>query len=117
MRHNAASEKQVKRRQQDAKARRERDDADLRELLKLPAFRRYALRQMCVGGGLFQSAFNGSGSVVYFNIGRQDFAREMWAEIERADPAAIPLMLTEQQQAQASERTLDAAKTADEAGE
>lgn len=92
---NAADPVHVKRRQQKAKDALEQQLLDLKGLLKLPEFRRYLWRHMTESCGLLRSAANGNGSIQSQNIGMQDVARLLWAEVERADPKAIPLMMTE----------------------
>lgn len=92
---NAADATQVKRRQQKAKDALEQQQIDLKGLLALPEFRRFLWRHMTESCGLFRSAANGNGSVQSQNIGMQDVARLLWAEVERADPKAIPTMMQE----------------------
>lgn len=89
---------QVKQRQQKAKRQTDADLDDLRELLKLPNFRRYLWRHMNVTCGLLRDPFTSNGSVQAYNIGMQAVARVMWAELERVDPAVIPVMMAEYSQ-------------------
>ena len=74
----------------------EQELLDLKGLLGLPEFRRYVWRHMAQTCMLLQSPGSTNGSIQSTNIGRQDVARELWAEIERADPLAIPTMMREQ---------------------
>lgn len=84
-----------------AAAKRKAHDADtqrideLRALLKLPAFRNYVWRHMNETCGLLKSSSSPNGSIQSQNIGMQDVAHVLWAELERADPLAIPLMMQE----------------------
>lgn len=89
-----------------AKAKRKADEVieqqriDLQGLLKLPEFRRYVWRLIGQTCKFLESPGSSNGSVQSVNIGRQDVAREVWAEIETADPLAIPKMMTETYAAQ-----------------
>jgi hypothetical protein len=84
-----------------AKAKRKAEEAieqqrlDLQGLLKLPEFRRYVWRLIGERCKFLESPGSSNGSVQSVNIGRQDVAREVWAEIELADPLAIPTMMRE----------------------
>jgi hypothetical protein len=92
---NAASEKQV----DSAKAREKRvldqQADDLKALLEQPAFRRYVWRLIGERCKLLESPGSNNGSVQSWNVGRQDVARELWAEIEATDPRLIPQMMVE----------------------
>lgn len=87
-----------------AKAREKRQleqqAEDLKALLELPAFRRYVWRLIGERCGLLTSPGSNNGSIQSANIGRQDVARELWAEIEAADPLVIPKMMVETHEAQ-----------------
>jgi len=97
---NAANERQVRKRQQTAKDVDEQRERELKALLAIPEFRRYLWRHMNETCGILQSSANPNGSVQSINIGMQDVARILWAEIEAADPLAIPRMMTEHYQSQ-----------------
>lgn len=82
-----------------AKAREKRQleqqAEDLKQLLELPAFRRYVWRLIGERCRFLESPGSNNGSVQSSNVGRQDVARELWSEIENADPLVIPKMMTE----------------------
>ena len=92
---NAANETKVRAHQQTAKDQEEQRVRDLKALLALEEFRRYVWRHMNETCGVLRSSSNPNGSVQSTNIGMQDVARVLWAEIEQADPLAIPKMMTE----------------------
>lgn len=98
--YNAADPKQVNARKRTAKELAERNQEDVRTLLKLPEFRRYVWRHMHETCGLMRSASNPNGSVQSTNLGMQDVARILWTEIEGVDPMAIPSMMYEWHEAQ-----------------
>lgn len=75
-------------------------EKDLRHLLTLPEFRRYIWRHMCETCGMMRSSASPNGSTQSINIGMQDVARAMFAEIETIDALSIPLMMTEHYEAQ-----------------
>lgn len=87
-----------------AKAREKRQleqqEADLKALLELPAFRRYVWRLIGERCGLLTSPGSNNGSIQSANVGRQDVGRELWSEIEAADPLVIPKMMIEHYEAQ-----------------
>lgn len=93
--HNAADEKSVKKRQDKAKRLQDNRDADLRELLRLPAFRRFIWHLICERCSVMQSPFNPNGSTQTLNIGRQDVGRELWDAIEKIDAVQIPAIMLE----------------------
>lgn len=95
---NAADSAQVKKRQRTAKDAAEQQALDLAGLLKIPEFRRYVWRHMNETCGILRSASSPNGSIQSQNIGMQDVARALWAEIERVDAKAIPLMMSEYEQ-------------------
>lgn len=92
---NASDEKQVRARKRSEKELLEQQQDDLRTLLALPEFRRYVWRIMNTTCGLMRSAASPNGSTQSINIGMQDVARGMWAEIEQTDPLSIPTMMRE----------------------
>ncbi len=87
-----------------AKAREKRvleaQAEDLKQLLELPAFRRYMWRLIGERCGILSSPGSNNGSIQSANVGRQDVGRELWAEIEAVDPLLIPRMMTEHYEAQ-----------------
>lgn len=91
---------QVKAKKQKAKSAAEHQLNDLRVLLVQPEFRRFIWRHMHESCGLMRSPFTPNGSVQTYNIGMQDLARILWAEIERADATVIPKMMTEYAESQ-----------------
>lgn len=95
MTYNAADEKQVKRRQQKAKDVNDQQRADLGELIKLPAFRRYIWRVINEYCQVMQSPFSTNGSAMTLNVGMQEVGKRLWTEIEGVEPLAIPKMMTE----------------------
>lgn len=94
-----------------AKAKRKANDAedlrmdDLRTLLKLPQFRRYIWRHMGDTCGLLTSGSSPNGSIQSQNIGMREVALVLWAEVERAEPMAIPLMMQETYEAAKAAQT------------
>lgn len=98
--YNAANPEQVRERKRTAKELLEQQQEELRKLLQMPEFRRFIWRHMTESCGLFRSAANGNGSIQSQNIGMQDVARLLWAEVERAAPLAIPQMMTEYHEGQ-----------------
>lgn len=98
--YNAADPKQVNARKRTEKEQQERQQEDLRVLLKQPEFRRYVWRHMNETCGLLRSASNPNGSVQSTNLGMQDVARVLWAEIEAVDPIAIPSIMFEYHESQ-----------------
>lgn len=52
-------------------------------LLKMPEFQR-VMADIIAKGGMFRSTFTGN-SQTYHLSGRQDFAREIWADMAKAD--------------------------------
>jgi len=98
--YNAANPEHVKERKRTAKDQQEQQQEDLKKLLALPEFRRYVWRVMNETCGLMRSGASPNGSTQSINIGMQDVARAMWAEIELTDPLSIPAMMTEHYEAQ-----------------
>jgi hypothetical protein len=85
-----------------ARAKRliEQQAEDLKSLLALAEFRRFVWRLIGERCKLLESPGSANGSIQSCNIGRQDVGRELWIEIEGADPLAIPLMMGEYHEAQ-----------------
>jgi hypothetical protein len=86
---------QVGRAKAREKRQLEQQSEDLRQLLGLPAFRRFVWRLIGERCKLLESPGSNNGSVQSVNVGRQDVGRELWAEIEAVDPLLIPRMMTE----------------------
>lgn len=89
---------QVKQRQKKAERIREFQESDLRKLLSEIEFRRFLWHLICERCQVMQSPFSPNGSTQTLNIGRQDVGRELWAAVERIDPAVIPRMMVEYQE-------------------
>lgn len=98
--HNAANPAHVKKQTDRAKLRKEQQDADLKELLAMPQFRRYIWRHMNETCGLMRDPFNPNGSIANVNMGLRAAALAQWAEIEQVDPKLIPQMMLEYWEAQ-----------------
>lgn len=93
--YNAADPKQVKERTRKADRQQEHRDDDLRELLKLAAFRRFIWHLICERCQIYTSPFHPNGSTQTLNIGRRDVGLELFATIERIDAALIPQLMNE----------------------
>lgn len=91
---NAADEKQVKEAKRQSKFSREQELDDVRQLLKLPAGRRFLWRflERC---GVYKSSYDPSGSRVYFNEGERNIGIMLLAEITQADPESYVSMMLE----------------------
>jgi hypothetical protein len=100
MSFNAADERQVKERKRNERDAREVQQDDLRELLALPAFRRYVLNLIIGRCNMLGTAESPNGSPQSSMIGRQNVGRELWAEIGSVDPLAIPRMMIEHHESQ-----------------
>lgn len=98
--YNAADPNSVKQRKRTDKERLEQQQKDLNTLLQLPEFRRYVWRHIGATCRLLESPGSNNGSIQSHNIGMQDVARLLWAEIEKVDALAIPRMMTEHHEAQ-----------------
>lgn len=92
---NAANPEQVRKRKQTAKDQQEQQQLELKGLLALPEFRRFVWRLIGDYCRLFESPGSANGSIQSTAIGRGDVGRELWAEIERADPLKLPQMMSE----------------------
>src|SRR5687768_2434303 len=93
--YNAANPKHVKKRAEAVKLVVDQREADFKELLALPAFRRFLWHHICDRCQIFQSPFNPNGSIQTLNVGRQGVGHELFAEIERIDHTLIPKMMLE----------------------
>ena len=89
------SPKQLEERREKERRAIELREADLRLLLDMPEFRRYVWRHMCETCGMMKSGASPNGSTQSINIGMQDVARALFAEIESIDAMKIPQMMTE----------------------
>lgn len=91
---NAADPKQVKNSKKMQKHLRNKELDDLRFLLSTPQGRRYLWRHLdwC---GLYRSPEDSRGDVTQRNIGAQNVARKVLAEIVEADPRSWLLMQQE----------------------
>lgn len=111
MQRNAADEQLVRKRQQSAKDADEQRQRELKGLLQIPEFRAWVWRLLGEKCKIMESPGSTNGSIQSANVGRGDVGREVWLEIEGADPLAIPLMMRETYEAaQAAERFAAAAE-------
>lgn len=92
---SASDPKAVAAAKRKANDRLEQQQSDLKALLKQPEFRRYVWRLIGDRCRLMESPGSANGSIQSCNVGRGDVGRELWAEIEAADPLVIPQMMTE----------------------
>lgn len=102
--HIASDEKQVKERADKVKLRRENQQLDLKRLLELPEFRRFAWRLMNETCGLFRDPTSGNGTIQSTNIGMQNVARLLFVELESVDPLVIPRLMTEHHESMQAEK-------------
>lgn len=65
---------------------------DVEWLAKQPQFLRY-IRRVLSSGGMMQSVMTGN-SQTFYKSGRQDFTREIWAEIALYDRATAMELMT-----------------------
>lgn len=65
---------------------------DREKLLQMPEFRRY-ITDILGKGQLMHSIMTGN-SMTYYNAGKQDFARLIWAELAAVDQAAALKLMT-----------------------
>lgn len=91
---NAADPKSVKERQRAEKRRHEIDQDDLRHLMAEPWSRRW-LWGLLAKTGVFESSFNPSGSVTYFNEGRRMIGLDYLKEIATLCPIEYVAMIEE----------------------
>lgn len=104
---NAGDEEQVK----SARRREELSDrlavSDLRDLLKLPGFRRHIMRTLgfC---GVYATPFDDSDRLTTLRIGKGEVGRYLISELERVDPAAYVNMLLEVKTLEKTERRIAA---------
>lgn len=93
---NAADPNKVKKQKDRVKALKELQDVDLKELLEIPAFRRYLWRHLNTSCGIIAKAeFVPNGSVENYRRGAQSVGAIIWAEIEQIEPRKIPQMMIE----------------------
>jgi hypothetical protein len=76
------------------KDREEMDANDLRALLALPEGKRFLWR-LLDSCKLYESPFNGNGSIQAQNIGRGDVGRQIVAWLAEVDPVAYPTLCIE----------------------
>lgn len=94
--YNAADPKQVQKRTDKAKSRKEQQDKDLAELLAMPQFRRYIWRHLNETCGIIAKAeFVPNGSTENYRRGMQGVGAAIWSEIEQVDAKLIPQMMLE----------------------
>lgn len=91
---NAADEKQLKEADYQVRTREIDETAELIELLRVPAFRRYTWRYMAACN-VFSAGFEQSGSRMAFNEGARNIGTKMLSEIMDADPESFILMMQE----------------------
>jgi len=88
---NASDPQQVRRAKETEAERRQRELAELRDVLSSLAGRRVLWRLLgkC---GVFESIMETSARI-YYNAGKQDLGHYLLGEIAQADPEAYPLMM------------------------
>lgn len=99
---NASDRKQVATARETEKMRLERDQSDLVELMKLPAFRRFSWRFL-TRCGTYESIFETSAKI-YYNAGQQDVGHWWLAQLAQASPDGYRLMQEEQARRAAAEQ-------------
>jgi hypothetical protein len=99
--YNAADEQQVRDRKRTAKDAAEIEREDLKKLLGYPEFRRYIRRLIIERCKVLKSPSSTNGTLQSMLIGRAEVGQELWAEIDAADPFAIPEMMVTYAQEQA----------------
>src|SRR3990167_735212 len=92
---SASNVDQVKRAEQEEKRTREQHLADVREIVQLPAGRRYLWRLMAQAG-INRNPFTGSSST-FFNCGMQAIGTNVLNDILEADPEQYIAMIREHQ--------------------
>lgn len=93
---NAADEKQLDAADKKLKAGALQEVDDMQKVLATIQGRRVLWRTM-MSAGLFSSVLSNSGSMVYYNAGKQDLALQLKSAIEIADESAFAKMLIENQ--------------------
>ncbi len=91
---NAADESQIAEANKKIKSGTVQEVDDLRKVLSSDHGRRVMWR-ILMSGGLFSSVLSNSGSMVYYNAGKQDHALQLKQAIEIADENAFAKMLVE----------------------
>lgn len=76
------------------KEHRRKQDADLRELMKLPVGRRFAWRLLNEMAGVFAPTFTGNSQTFHLE-GRRSVGIDLMQEIQRVAPDAYALMVSE----------------------
>lgn len=108
---NASSPRQVARAESHIRRRAELTRAAFKAVLDTPAGR-IVMWELLELAGVYRSVFNPSGSLTYYNAGRQDYGHELLAKLLEVDDQAYLLMESE---ARARERrdnaTTDATHT------
>ncbi len=108
---NTADRGQVKYAERLERKRRDRFAASLRVCLGQSAFR-IVMADWLERGCMYESSFDPSGSVMYFREGRRNYALEMRADLEAADPGKTDLMEQERRERhRADAREIEAAHT------
>lgn len=78
-----------------AKIEREKEIADVAELLKTPFGRRFIWRQLCLAG-VYRSGFSTDHSLMARAEGRREMGLSLLADVMDADPDAYSTMSKEQ---------------------
>lgn len=97
--NNAANKSQVKDAAKTEKLKRDRELRDVHHVLSTREGRRFYWRYLCECR-IFQSSFNNSGSVTYFNEGKRDVGLKLLSEMDEAAPESYLLMLKESKEIQ-----------------
>lgn len=82
-RHSAQEIREREKELQQEKHKQQQLHNDRVALLKMPEFQR-VMADVIAKGGMFRSVMTGN-STTYHLSGRQDFAREIWADMARAN--------------------------------
>lgn len=97
---NASDPQQVKRAKETEAERRQRELAELSDVLSTLSGRRVLWRLLgkC---GVFESIMETSARI-YYNAGKQDLGHYLLGEIAQADPNAYPLMMQDARKVEAN---------------
>lgn len=90
--YNAADPKAVKAARKKELRGRDREVEDLRFVLKSPQGMRVIWNMLCKCGA-FQSVLHSSGSMVYYNAGKQDLGHWLLSEVQEVDPNKLIEMM------------------------